>query len=496
MSNKIPESQKGSPGGPDGGGFFAKVASPLRYGLLLGIGLLGAFERWRDAAHALDAGTVAADLEIRLGWLASNADMPDSASVTKFMAGIYPRILAAVQHLAPSIDNPAVVDVYISVAGHFTAIFLTFLLARRYAGYLAFPVAAFFALHPAGRSVAGVISGDATLIAVLLLGMLLAGTAARRSWWILLFPALAVLIRPDGLLAAGGFAAALAADRPGKSRNPGYAAILLAALGLVFLLTRLGPVQPTLGQPAALLVPSPPLHTGSFSIPNAVIAILLTLLAFSGAARLFPGEKKLVNPLLLYIAAGFLFLPHETRWIYPAIPLFFTCASVEIKRIVSASDEAAPLRGRFPGVHPERGRLALSLLMAIPALLLVKFLPSPAFLGGTGLQPFYNGPDKWVLFTGEENPTAYLQDGFIFRNGSFEYIGEQMDINEGGAASIAFPLPAVPDSPAYCTRSTLKLYENGVEIGPAHAPHHLLKAVNDGRFSHCETETSNRLFFS
>ena len=476
------------------------ATGPLfRFTALLGIALTGTAERWRDAAHAMGDGTVAADIEVLAGRLVSFAGAPDTMFLTRLTAGIYPRILAATQVAVPWIENPAQADVCISTAGHFTAILLCFFLARRHAGSLAYPAAAFFALHPAGRSVAGAVSGEATLIAILLLGLLLLDAGKWRARWSLPLTAAAALLRPDGFLIAGALAAARS---PGRSlKHPGLLKIgfLLAGLASTFLMLRhygFPPAAPAL--PAALLIPGSPLHAGAFSFPNIFTAILLTLLAGYGAARIFSTRhRSLPYVFFLYCAAGFLFLPRETRWIYPAIPLFFTCAAAGVRGLASRAGETAGRQREFHRRRPLPGkRLGISLLFALAAILLARLLPGPAFLGGTGLQPFYRGPDKWVVFSGEVDPAAFIQDGFFFRNGRYEYIGEKVDINEKGTASIPFPLPAVADSPGNGTLSTLRLYENGIEIGPAHAPHHLMKTVNDGRFSHWETGDAVRLFFS
>lgn len=65
--------------------------------------------------------------------------------------------------------------------------------------------------------------------------------------------------------------------------------------------------------------------------------------------------------------------------------------------------------------------------------------------------------------------------------------------SDGGYAyKIAYPLTQSGDSNTEPTVSTLRLYENGVELGPAHAVHQDIRDYGKGRFSHWGTT----LYFS
>lgn len=62
----------------------------------------------------------------------------------------------------------------------------------------------------------------------------------------------------------------------------------------------------------------------------------------------------------------------------------------------------------------------------------------------------------------------------------------------GYAYKIAYPLPQTGDSNTYPTVSTMRLFENGVELGPAHSVHQDIRDYGKGRFSHWGTT----LYFS
>lgn len=65
--------------------------------------------------------------------------------------------------------------------------------------------------------------------------------------------------------------------------------------------------------------------------------------------------------------------------------------------------------------------------------------------------------------------------------------------NDGGYAyHISYPLPDTGDSNAQPTISTMRLFENGVELGPAHSVHQDIRDYGKGRFSHWGTT----LYFS
>jgi pectate lyase len=65
--------------------------------------------------------------------------------------------------------------------------------------------------------------------------------------------------------------------------------------------------------------------------------------------------------------------------------------------------------------------------------------------------------------------------------------------SDGGYAyKIAYPLTQTGDSNTEPTVSTLRLYENGVELGPAHSVHQDIRDFGKGRFSHWGTT----LYFS
>ncbi|HWZ36526.1 MAG TPA: hypothetical protein VNW51_10220 [Mucilaginibacter sp.] len=65
--------------------------------------------------------------------------------------------------------------------------------------------------------------------------------------------------------------------------------------------------------------------------------------------------------------------------------------------------------------------------------------------------------------------------------------------SDGGYAyHISYPLPVTGDSNTSPTVSTMHLYENGVELGPAHSVHQDIRDYGKGRFSHWGTT----LYFS
>lgn len=58
-------------------------------------------------------------------------------------------------------------------------------------------------------------------------------------------------------------------------------------------------------------------------------------------------------------------------------------------------------------------------------------------------------------------------------------------VKDGGFSyKISGSFGTLPDNSNYLTRSTLRLFENGVEIGPAHAPHSDIRTRGLGRYSH------------
>jgi len=65
--------------------------------------------------------------------------------------------------------------------------------------------------------------------------------------------------------------------------------------------------------------------------------------------------------------------------------------------------------------------------------------------------------------------------------------------NDGGYAwHISYPLPVTGDSNSQPTISTMRLFENGKELGPAHSVHQDIRDYGKGRFSHWGTT----LYFS
>lgn len=62
----------------------------------------------------------------------------------------------------------------------------------------------------------------------------------------------------------------------------------------------------------------------------------------------------------------------------------------------------------------------------------------------------------------------------------------------GYAYHINYPLPQIGDSNEYPTASTLRLFENGVELGPAHTAYREICTYGKGRFVHWGT----KLYFS
>lgn len=62
----------------------------------------------------------------------------------------------------------------------------------------------------------------------------------------------------------------------------------------------------------------------------------------------------------------------------------------------------------------------------------------------------------------------------------------------GYSYKIGYDLPEIGDSNTAPTASKLRLFENGVELGPAHSVHHDIRAFGLGQFSHW----GNTLYFS
>lgn len=67
-------------------------------------------------------------------------------------------------------------------------------------------------------------------------------------------------------------------------------------------------------------------------------------------------------------------------------------------------------------------------------------------------------------------------------DGSISLIGLKSD--SGFAYKIGYHLPEVGDSDAQPAISTLRLFENGVELGPAHSVHTDIRRYGQGQFSH------------
>jgi hypothetical protein len=65
-------------------------------------------------------------------------------------------------------------------------------------------------------------------------------------------------------------------------------------------------------------------------------------------------------------------------------------------------------------------------------------------------------------------------------------------VDSGFCYKIGYDLPEIGDSNATPSASKLKLFENGVELGPAHSVHHDIRAFGLGQFSHW----GNTLYFS
>jgi hypothetical protein len=58
-----------------------------------------------------------------------------------------------------------------------------------------------------------------------------------------------------------------------------------------------------------------------------------------------------------------------------------------------------------------------------------------------------------------------------------------------------FGTPA--DASGFPTRSVLRIFENGTELGPAHAAHAAIRSAGQGRFSHWQDSSGNvGLYFS
>ena len=73
---------------------------------------------------------------------------------------------------------------------------------------------------------------------------------------------------------------------------------------------------------------------------------------------------------------------------------------------------------------------------------------------------------------------------------SIDLIGLKSD--SGYAYKIGYNLPQIGDSNTSSSSSTLRLFENGVELGPAHSNHSDIRKYGLGQFSHWGAE----LYFS
>ncbi|MGF7072396.1 hypothetical protein [Mucilaginibacter sp. R-33] len=73
---------------------------------------------------------------------------------------------------------------------------------------------------------------------------------------------------------------------------------------------------------------------------------------------------------------------------------------------------------------------------------------------------------------------------------SISLIGLRSD--SGFCYKIGYDLPEIGDSNTSPTVSKLRLFENGVELGPAHSTHHDIRSFGLGQFSHW----GNTLYFS
>jgi hypothetical protein len=84
------------------------------------------------------------------------------------------------------------------------------------------------------------------------------------------------------------------------------------------------------------------------------------------------------------------------------------------------------------------------------------------------------------------NDTTFHDKSLI----AISLIGLRSD--SGFAYKVGYDLPVIGDSNGNPTASTLRLFENGVELGPAHSVHHDIRAFGLGQFSHW----GNTLLFS
>jgi len=84
-------------------------------------------------------------------------------------------------------------------------------------------------------------------------------------------------------------------------------------------------------------------------------------------------------------------------------------------------------------------------------------------------------------------PTPQPQDETIK---TINLIGLRSD--SGYCYKIGYDLPEIGDSNTSPSSSKLRLFENGVELGPAHSVHHDIRAFGLGQFSHW----GNSLYFS
>jgi hypothetical protein len=75
-------------------------------------------------------------------------------------------------------------------------------------------------------------------------------------------------------------------------------------------------------------------------------------------------------------------------------------------------------------------------------------------------------------------------------SGVISLIGLKTD--SGFAYKIGYDLVEIGDSPDHPAISTLRLFENGVELGPAHSNHADIRKYGQGQFSHW----GNTLYFS
>jgi pectate lyase len=80
----------------------------------------------------------------------------------------------------------------------------------------------------------------------------------------------------------------------------------------------------------------------------------------------------------------------------------------------------------------------------------------------------------------------------IAKDTTFQFNLSYLKSDSGNSYKIAYRLDWAGDSNEHPEQSTLRLFEDGVELGPAHTGHQEIRDLGRGRFSHW----GNSLYFS